>query len=52
MKTAIALLALAGAASAFAPASTRSSKNGLQMPVFDDYIGAIDFRGKEYKFDL
>lgn len=51
MKTAVAFLALAGAASAFAPASTRSSKNGLQAAVFDDYVGAIDFRGKEYKFD-
>jgi hypothetical protein len=53
MKTAVAFLALAGAASAFAPASTVSSKNGLKMAssVFDDYVGAIDFRGKEFKFD-
>jgi hypothetical protein len=50
MKTAVAFLALAGAANAFVPASTSSSKNGLQA-VFDDYVGNFDFMGKELNFD-
>lgn len=51
MKTAATILALAGAANAFAPASVKSSKNGLQMSVFDDYAGNVNFKGDEFNFD-
>jgi hypothetical protein len=50
MKTAVAFLALAGATNAFVPASTSSSKNGLQA-VFDDYVGNVNFMGTEMNFD-
>jgi hypothetical protein len=50
MKTAVAFLALAGATNAFVPASTSSSKNGLQA-VFDDYVGNVNLFGKEMNFD-
>ena len=51
MKIAAAFLALAGVASAFTGTPTPSSKSALKMAVFDDYVGAVDFRGAEFKFD-
>lgn len=53
MKTAVALLACLAGANAFTgtPLAAPSSKSALQMSVFDDYIGAVDFRGKKFEFD-
>jgi len=53
MKTAAALVACLAGANAFtgAPVSKVSSKSALQMSVFDDYVGAVDFRGKKFEFD-
>lgn len=50
MKTAAAFLALAAGASAFAPA-TQSNKVSALNSVFDDYVGAVDFRGKKFEYD-
>uniref|UniRef100_A0A7S2LMW8 Plastid light harvesting protein n=1 Tax=Leptocylindrus danicus TaxID=163516 RepID=A0A7S2LMW8_9STRA len=50
MKSAIALLLSASACSAFVPASVSRSSTKINS-VFDDYEGAVDFRGKEMKFD-
>lgn len=49
MKTVAFLACLAGA-SAFAPAATVSKTTALNS-VFDDYVGAVDFRGKTFEFD-
>ncbi len=52
MKSVAAILALAGSAAAFAPAGTATPKStAIAASVFDDYVGAVDFRGKEFKFD-
>jgi hypothetical protein len=52
MKTAAILSTLIGSAAAFAPASTPSTKStAIAGSVFDDYAGAVDFRGAEFKFD-
>ena len=53
MKTAVALVACLAGANAFTgtPVSKVSSKSALQMSVFDDYVGAVDFRGKKFEFD-
>merc|ERR1719384_364254 len=51
MKTAAILTALAGSAAAFAPAPTGKASTAVQGSVFDDYVGAVDFRGAEFKFD-
>jgi len=45
------LAAAAGSASAFAPAATKSTTNVALNSVFDDYVGAVDFRGKKWEFD-
>ncbi len=50
MKTAAILSILAGSAAAFAPAPTTKSSSAVAA-VFDDYVGAVDFRGGEFKFD-
>lgn len=49
MKSA-AVLALAASASAFAPASVNTKSTSLNT-VFDDYIGAQDFKGGKFEFD-
>lgn len=51
MKTAAILTILAGSAAAFAPAPTTKSSTAIAGSVFDDYAGAKDFRGAEFKFD-
>ena len=51
MKSVAILTALAGSAAAFAPASVSKSSTSLAGSVFDEYVGAVDFRGKEMKFD-
>ena len=51
MKTAAILSLLAASASAFAPAPVSKSSTSLAGSVFDDYVGAKDFRGAEMKFD-
>ena len=49
MKTAV-LTALVGSAAAFAPAHTGRTTSVAVNSVFDDYVGAVDFRGKEFKY--
>mmetsp|Transcript_3823 Transcript_3823/g.4681 ORF Transcript_3823/g.4681 Transcript_3823/m.4681 type:complete len:199 (-) Transcript_3823:185-781(-) len=51
MKSVAILAALAGSAAAFSPATTGKASTALQGSVFDDYVGAVDFRGKELKWD-
>mmetsp|Transcript_20116 Transcript_20116/g.29094 ORF Transcript_20116/g.29094 Transcript_20116/m.29094 type:complete len:199 (-) Transcript_20116:199-795(-) len=51
MKTAAALLALAASASAFAPATKSNKVTAALNSVFDDYVGAVDFRGKKFEYD-
>lgn len=50
MKSALTLLLSASACSAFVPASVTRTNTKINS-VFDDYVGAQDFRGKEMKFD-
>ena len=50
MKTAVALLALAASASAFT-STQPSARSTAVRAVMDEYDGAIDLRGKEFKFD-
>ena len=40
-----------GSAAAFAPAHTGRTTSVAVNSVFDDYVGAVDFRGKEFKYD-
>eukprot|EP00585_Thalassiosira_rotula_P007381 CAMPEP_0196139090 /NCGR_PEP_ID=MMETSP0910-20130528/6488_1 /TAXON_ID=49265 /ORGANISM="Thalassiosira rotula, Strain GSO102" /LENGTH=196 /DNA_ID=CAMNT_0041399775 /DNA_START=54 /DNA_END=644 /DNA_ORIENTATION=+ len=49
-KSAAAILALAASASAFAPAPLATKSTALNA-VFDDYIGAQDFKGGKFEFD-
>eukprot|EP00580_Thalassiosira_gravida_P000527 CAMPEP_0201605850 /NCGR_PEP_ID=MMETSP0492-20130828/5514_1 /ASSEMBLY_ACC=CAM_ASM_000837 /TAXON_ID=420259 /ORGANISM="Thalassiosira gravida, Strain GMp14c1" /LENGTH=196 /DNA_ID=CAMNT_0048070169 /DNA_START=54 /DNA_END=644 /DNA_ORIENTATION=+ len=49
-KSAAAILALAASASAFAP-TPLTTKNTALNTVFDDYIGAQDFKGGKFEFD-
>ena len=51
MKSVAILTALAGSAAAFAPASTGKASTAIMASVFDNYVGAVDFRGAEMKFD-
>lgn len=51
MKSVAIFAALAGSAAAFAPAQTGKSSSTLSDSVFDKYVGAVDFRGKEFKWD-
>ena len=46
-----AFLSLAASAAAFAPAGQSSNKVGALNSVFDDYVGAVDFRGKKFEYD-
>lgn len=50
MKSAAAILALAGTAAAFAPAPTKVQSTALNT-VWDDYIGGQDFKGGKFQFD-
>jgi len=50
MKSAAAILTLAASASAFAPASVTKQSTSLNT-VFEDYIGAQDFKGSKFEFD-
>lgn len=49
-KSAAAILALAASASAFAPTPLTTKSTALNT-VFDDYIGAQDFKGGKFEFD-
>mmetsp|Transcript_45633 Transcript_45633/g.67307 ORF Transcript_45633/g.67307 Transcript_45633/m.67307 type:complete len:205 (-) Transcript_45633:243-857(-) len=57
MKSVVAVVAatcLAGSIDAFTgtPLVSRvATKSALQMSVFDDYVGASDYRGKKFEFD-
>jgi hypothetical protein len=51
MKSFALFAALAGSAAAFAPAPTGKASTSLSESVFDNYVGAVDFRGKEFKWD-
>lgn len=51
MKSVALLAALAGSAAAFTPAPTGKASSALAESVFDNYVGAVDFRGKEFKWD-
>ena len=51
MKFVALIAALAGSASAFTPAPTGKASTALAESVFDNYVGAVDFRGKEFKWD-
>jgi len=51
MKSAAILSLFTASATAFAPASVSKSSTSLAGSVFDDYVGAKDFRGAEFKFD-
>jgi len=55
MKSLVAIACLAASTSAFTgvPLAARSASKvtGMKMTVFEDYIGGIDFRGQEFKFD-
>jgi hypothetical protein len=51
MKSVAILAALAGSTTAFTPAATGKAVTSLKGSVFDDYVGAVDFRGKEFKWD-
>jgi hypothetical protein len=50
MKTAVALIALATSASAFTSTQPSARTTAVRAAV-DDMAGAIDLRGKEFKFD-
>eukprot|EP00540_Astrosyne_radiata_P015475 CAMPEP_0116847696 /NCGR_PEP_ID=MMETSP0418-20121206/14575_1 /TAXON_ID=1158023 /ORGANISM="Astrosyne radiata, Strain 13vi08-1A" /LENGTH=199 /DNA_ID=CAMNT_0004479165 /DNA_START=12 /DNA_END=611 /DNA_ORIENTATION=+ len=52
MKTAFLLACVATGASAFAPARSAAPKIKTSLAsVFDDYVGAVDFRGEKFEFD-
>ena len=50
MKIAVAVLACAAGASAFAPAA-KSNKVVALNSVWDDYVGGVDLRGQKFEFD-
>jgi hypothetical protein len=50
MKTFFCIALAATGVSAFAPAASKSKVAALNS-VFDDYVGAVDFRGKKMEFD-
>ena len=51
MKSFAVLATLLAGASAFAPAAPTVSKTTALNSVFDDYVGAVDFRGNKFEFD-
>lgn len=52
MKTVAILALIAGTASAFTSSSVKSSTpTALATATMDDMVGAVDLRGKEFKFD-
>lgn len=50
MKSVAAVLALAATASAFSPAPVQNRGTALNT-VFEDYIGAQDYKGEKFEFD-
>lgn len=50
MKTATILALIAGTASAFTTSNVKSSTQ-TALQAMDDMVGAVDLRGKEFKFD-
>ena len=52
MKSVAILALIAGTASAFTTSNVASTpKTALQASAMDDMVGAVDLRGKEFKFD-
>ena len=51
MKTAAILALIAGTASAFTTSNVNSSPQTALQGAMDDMVGAVDLRGKEFKFD-
>jgi len=53
MKVAAVLLSVVGLASGFSSPAGKGAaiKSAPIKSVFDDYVGAVDFKGDEYKFD-
>ena len=51
MKTCAILAFLAGSVAAFTPSPNVASRSTALPAVFDDMVGAVDYRGKEFKFD-
>mmetsp|Transcript_10335 Transcript_10335/g.20369 ORF Transcript_10335/g.20369 Transcript_10335/m.20369 type:complete len:201 (-) Transcript_10335:203-805(-) len=52
MKTAAILALIASTASAFTTSNVNSSpRTAIQASAMDDMVGAVDLRGKEFKFD-
>lgn len=51
MKTAAALLALAASASAFTSSKPAAPRTTAVEAAMDDYVGSVNFAGKEMKFD-
>jgi len=51
MKSAAILAILAGTASAFTSSSVNSASRTSLQAGMDDMVGAVDLRGKEFKFD-
>mmetsp|Transcript_184 Transcript_184/g.396 ORF Transcript_184/g.396 Transcript_184/m.396 type:complete len:200 (-) Transcript_184:298-897(-) len=51
MKTAAILALIAGTASAFTTSNVNSSPQTALQAGVDDMVGAVDLRGKEFKFD-
>jgi hypothetical protein len=52
MKTVAILALIAGTASAFTSSSVKSTTpTALEASAMEDMVGAVDLRGKEFKFD-
>uniref|UniRef100_A0A7S1UX61 Plastid light harvesting protein n=1 Tax=Grammatophora oceanica TaxID=210454 RepID=A0A7S1UX61_9STRA len=51
MKIPAAFLALCASASAFSTQRSGVAKTTALSSVFDDYVGAVDYRGKKFEFD-
>lgn len=51
MKTAAILALIAGTASAFTTSNVNTSPKTALQAGMDDMVGAVDLRGKEFKFD-
>ncbi len=51
MKTIAIIAAFAGSVTAFTPAPIAKTTTAIHESVFENYVGAVDFRGSEFKFD-